>query len=86
MDCATPTVQIIDYECFAFNDAGKRIDKSESCDVYIGGPSPTITIFDTGGVGTHIAWTVMATDACGNQSLEMCEVVVVNPGRGLGLD
>ncbi len=84
MDCATPTVQIINYECFAFNDAGKRIDKSESCDVYIGGASPTtINIIDTGGVGTHIKWTVLAQDACGNETLADCEVLVVNPGRGL---
>ncbi len=83
-DCTTPTVQITGFECFAFTKKGKRIDKSNSCDVYIGGASPTINIIDTGGVGTHIKWTVLAQDACGNETLADCEVLVVNPGRGTG--
>ena len=42
----------------------------------------TITILDSGGVNNNIAWTVSATDSCGNSSEETCIVEVVNPGKG----
>lgn len=75
-----PTVEIIDFDCFKFTKKGKRIDKTESCDVQVVGD--TITILNSGGVGDHIVWTVIATDACGNVSDEStCEVVVVNPAK-----
>jgi hypothetical protein len=38
-----------------------------------------ITILDSGGVDDHITWTVEAVDIHGNESSEVCEVVVVNP-------
>ena len=44
------------------------------CKVQIAGP--TIVIKNTGGVGTHIQWTVEG----GGETL-VCEVVVVNPGQ-----
>jgi hypothetical protein len=73
-------VSIIDAKCFAINGAGKRIDKSESCEIAFDGNC--ITILDSGGVGTTIEWTVQAVDECGNVGLETCSVLVVNPGKG----
>ena len=78
-----PVVTVTSFECWAINGAGKRIDKSESCEVSIDGA--TITILDSGGVGDHIEWTAAATDDAGNTSEETSfGVVVVNPGRGGG--
>ena len=76
---ANPVVTITSFECWAINGAGKRIDKSESCVVSIDGA--TITILDSGGVGTHIDWTVTASDGS-DDTTEDFEVEVVNPGRG----
>jgi hypothetical protein len=76
---STPAVEITSFDCFDFTKKGKPIDKTESCVVEVLGN--TITILDSGGVGDNITWDVLATDSCGNQSEEMCEVEVVNPGR-----
>jgi hypothetical protein len=79
---ANPVVAITLFECWAINGAGKRIDKSESCVVSIDGA--TIAILDSGGVGTHIDWTVTASDdsADSHDATENFGVEVVNPGRG----
>lgn len=77
--CSTPTVQVTGFDCFKFTKKGKRIDKTQSCVVSFSGS--TVTIGDSGGVGTHITWTVAATDGSGNQSEVMCEVEVANPGQ-----
>lgn len=74
------SVEITGYDCWFYNPAGKRVDKTESCVVTINGD--TITIVDSGGVGDHIGWTVSATDGGGNTAEATCEVVVVNPGKG----
>jgi hypothetical protein len=74
-----PSVEITEYDCFDFTKKGKRIDKTESCVVSVAGD--TITILDSGGVGDNIAWTVLATDSCGNYTEVICEVEVVNPGN-----
>ena len=81
---ANPTVAITSYSCYAINGAGKRIDKSESCVVQINGA--TITILDSGGVGTHITWTVEASDSSPDSAEASAdfEVEVVNPGKGKG--
>jgi hypothetical protein len=73
------TTVITGFDCFKFTKKGKRIDKRESCEVSIDGD--TITILDTGGVGTHITWDVTATDGSENQTDAVCEVSVVNPGN-----
>lgn len=73
------TTVITDFDCFKFTKKGKRIDKTESCEVSLAGD--TITILDTGGVGDHITWNVTATDGSGNQTNAVCEVLVVNPGK-----
>jgi hypothetical protein len=41
-----------------------------------------ITIHDSGGVGDHIAWKIVATDASGNTAQKQCEIEVLNPGQG----
>ena len=74
-----PYVEITKYDCFDFTKKGKRIDKTESCVVSVA--ADTITILDSGGVGDNIAWTVRATDICGNYSEKICTVEVVNPGN-----
>ena len=74
------TATITGFECFKFNGSGKRIEKGESCRVTSSGD--TITIRNSGGVGSHIKWTVMATDVHGNVASTQCEVVVANPGHG----
>ncbi len=74
------TTVITSFDCFKFTKKGKRIDKTESCEVAFGGD--TVTIWDSGGVGDHITWTVQATDGSGNQTTDVCEVLVVNPGKG----
>lgn len=73
------TVVATAYDCYAFTSNGKRVDKTRSCRVQFAGD--TVTILDTGGVGDHVAWTLLATDGSGNTTSTRCEVVVVNPGR-----
>jgi hypothetical protein len=73
-------VEITDYDCFSFTKKGKRVDKRRSCEVVISGA--TLTILDSGGVGDHITWTAQATDCSGNTATTVCEVEVVNPGKG----
>jgi hypothetical protein len=72
--------EITEFECFQFTKSGKKIDKGESCVVTFS--DDTINILDSGGVGDHITWTVSATDDSGNQTVQMCEVVVENLGQG----
>ncbi len=72
-------VVVTGFECFMFTKKGKKIDKGESCVVTFG--DDTVNIFDSGGVGDHIKWTIVATDDSGNQTVDMCEVVVANPGQ-----
>lgn len=74
---AAPTVEIMDYDCFFYTKKGKQIDKTESCVVEVEGD--TVTILDSGGIGDHITWTVLATDRCGNVAEQECDVEVVNP-------
>ena len=70
-------VRVVDYDCYAVTKKGKRIDKTYSCQVAFGGD--TITVLDSGGVDTNIAWTVEATDAVGNSTTVDCSLLVVNP-------
>jgi hypothetical protein len=78
--CTTSVVpELVDYECFKINGAGKVVDKTKSCKVTLAGP--TVTIKNTGGVGQHIQWTARGVDGSGNVTDVTCEVVVANPGR-----
>ena len=63
---------ITGYDCWKVGGNGQT--HPAGCKVRIAGP--TIEIKNTGGVGTHIEWTVEG----GGQTLH-CEVVVANPGR-----
>jgi hypothetical protein len=74
---AAGTVAISGFNCFLMHK-DRIIDKSESCEVLVDGA--TITIVDAGGVGTHIVWTVTATDASGNEAIEECGLVIDRPG------
>jgi len=76
-NCGPVSVEVQGYDCWAINGAGKLIDKTESCVVAFAGD--TLTINDSGGVGDHITWTVVATDGAGNQSTATCEVEVLKP-------
>jgi hypothetical protein len=68
---------IVDYGCFKVTNKGKIIDKTESCIVSFSGD--TVTIADSGGVGTRIIWTAEATDGSGNVTSVECGVDVVQP-------
>jgi len=72
-----PLVEIISCESYKYTKKGKKIDKWESAIIEIDGP--TITIIDSGGVGTFIAWTVTATDCSGNEAVTTYVVEVVIP-------
>jgi hypothetical protein len=74
-----PSVEITRFDCFKFTKKGKQIDKTESCIVDVCGN--TITILDSGGVGTQITWTVRAVDECENPSEFNCMVDVVKKGK-----
>ena len=77
------SVEITAYDCYKITKKEKRIDKTESCMVSVNGD--TITILDSGGVGTFITWTVIATDSSGNTTTSgPFTVEVVNPGKGKG--
>jgi hypothetical protein len=76
--CEGPlTPVIVDYGCFKVTKKGKIIDKTESCIVSFAGD--TVTIADSGGVGTRITWTTEATDGSGNVTSVECGVDVVRP-------
>jgi hypothetical protein len=63
---------ITGYDCWKLGGNGSK--HPAGCKVQIAGP--TIEIENTGGVGTHIEWTVES----GGETLQ-CEVVVANPGH-----
>jgi hypothetical protein len=75
--CGTAEARVVAYDCYAFTKKGKRIDKTYSCQVAFGGD--TVTVLDSGGVDTTIAWTVEATDENGNSTTVSCDLQVVNP-------
>jgi hypothetical protein len=75
--CSVPTVEITQYDCYKYTKKGKLISKLDSCVVEYS--DDTMTILDSGGVGTFINWTVSATDERGNVSEATCEVAVVHP-------
>jgi hypothetical protein len=76
---AASSVVIKSYDCFKFTKKGKRIDKTNSCEVSFA--DGNITIADSGGVKDNITWEVMASDANGNTATTTCSVLVVKPGK-----
>jgi hypothetical protein len=79
-NCSVVSLQVTDFNCWAMNPRGRLIDRNNDCDVRIEGD--TLTVFDPSGVGTHIDWTLLATDGSGNSTEVSCGVLVLNPGRG----
>ena len=78
-NCCEDIVPVItEFECFKFTKKGKRIDKKCHASVQ----NANFTIAQTGGVGTHIKWTIRAVDPSGNESMQDCELLVENPGKG----
>lgn len=75
--CGPAAAQVVGYDCFTFTKKGKRIDKTGSCAVQIDGD--TVTVVDSGGVGTTIEWTVETTDGSDNAIVMVCGVDVVKP-------
>ena len=79
--CGEPELEVLDYECWKINPNGKkRIDKT-GCKVEIEGN--TVKILNSGGVGTFIGVSAMATDLDGkttNVSTEECLLEVLRPG------
>jgi hypothetical protein len=73
-----PWVVLTGYDCWKETKKGKRIDKTNSCVVHLDGDQ--VTILDSGGVGTTIAWDVWAEDSCGNVATQVCEVDVIRKG------
>ena len=82
--CGGVTVEITGFDCRkpartvgAKSKSKSSRSKLESCVVETAGD--TISILNSGGVGTIISWTVKATDGSGNMSIEECSVEVVRP-------
>lgn len=73
-------VTVTGYDCFMINGAGKRVDKKDACVVNY--QDDTLTILETGGVGTTISWSIQAQDSSANQATANCEITVTNPGKG----
>lgn len=80
-NCST-TVTIDSYDCFRVNGNGTVQSQLESCEVIIDGD--TITVVESGGVGTQITWTATATDGAGNSTSTECGIEVVSSGGGSG--
>ena len=80
--CDVVTPEITAYDYYKFTKKEKRVDKTNSCVTTLSGNS--VTIFDSGGVGTFIGWIVEAEDSSGNVSSEICGVEIANPGKGNG--
>jgi hypothetical protein len=70
--CGEVTASITSAACWKLGDNGERHPAGCKLDI----ASPTIEIQNTGGVDTHIEWTVEG----GGQTLQ-CEVLVANPGH-----
>lgn len=78
--CGEPELKLLDYECWKMNPKGKRVDKT-GCSVEIEGS--TVKILNSGGVGTFIGVSAMATDLDGKTttvSTEECRLQVLRPG------
>ncbi len=72
--CGLQSVFVQEPYCFKINRAGKEVPVP--CHTSIEGE--TITIHNSGGVGTIISWEALAEDVAANTSSERCELRVVN--------
>ena len=78
-NCELASFEITHFDCHKFTKKGKRINKTDECKIDL--TNDAIKILESGGVGTHISWTLMATDESGNVTEENYETLVVNPGK-----
>ena len=78
-NCGVDSVSISGYDCYWFNPAGKRVDKTGGCALSLA--DDTVTIHETGGVKTTIEWEVIATDASGNSIAMTCGIQVAKPSH-----
>jgi len=79
--CGPAFLNPLRVTCHAINGAGKVVDKNGSCVINISGG--TVTIVNSGGVGTFITIFASAIDECGNSTGEKKSVIEVkNPGLG----
>ncbi len=72
-------VSISGVDCYKYTKKGKKVSKLGACVFTV--KDSTLTIFEAGGVGTHIAWTVTATDSNTNVTVESFAMTVSNPGK-----
>ncbi|HMV67252.1 MAG TPA: FG-GAP-like repeat-containing protein [Myxococcota bacterium] len=79
-DACDVAVSVSGVTCTAVNGSGRVTNR----DCVVNTSGATVTIQDTGGVGTTISWVASATDASGNGVSTVCSVAVTNPGRGSG--
>jgi hypothetical protein len=74
--CDTDVIpEAFEYDCYSFTKKGKRVDRSDRCDVAFRGE--VVDIINSGGVGDMIEWTLLAVDDSGNSSTQTCIVNVV---------
>lgn len=69
--------EAFEYDCYSFTKKGKRVDRTDNCEIAFRGE--IVDIIDTGGVGNMIEWTLRAVDDNGNSSTQTCTVEVVRP-------
>jgi uncharacterized delta-60 repeat protein len=75
--CSVASVAVASYDCWAFNPAGNRVDRTKKCSVSVSGAD--VNIVEPSGVGTIIGWEVVAEDGSGNTQTASCHVVSQNP-------
>jgi hypothetical protein len=76
-NCELASFEITHFDCYKFNQKGERINNTDECKIDL--TDDSITILESGGVGTHISWTLIATDESGNVTEENYETLVVKP-------
>lgn len=67
--------EVTGFDCFTIDKKGRKIDRTDGCDLALRGPS--VDIIDSGGVGDMIEWTVEAVDDSGNKETKTCSILVV---------
>ncbi len=67
--------EVTAFDCFTIDKKGRKIDRTDGCDIALRGP--TLDIIDAGGVGDMIEWTVQAVDDSGNVGTTTCSLNVV---------
>ena len=67
--------EAFEYDCYSFTKKGRRVDRTEQCDIAFRGE--IVDIIDAGGVGNFLEWTLLAVDDSGNSTTRTCTVAVV---------